>query len=155
MTYSLNRGDFWSGLTLAGLGAYILSEARGWDYLGPEGPGPGFFPLWYGLAMVVLSLFLVARSVLAKRTDAPSEPASWADIRRALTCWSALVVSVALLKIAGFVVSFALLSWFIVAVMFRRSQVQAWAIAIGGTALFYLLFDLALGLELPSGVWRL
>ena len=105
MTKGLNRGDFWSGLVLAGLGAYIISEARGWVYLGPEGPGPGFFPLWYGLVMVVLSLFLVAQSVLAKRTDAASEPTSWADIRRALTCWLALVISVGLLKIVGFVVS--------------------------------------------------
>ena len=56
--------DFWSGLALAGLGAYIIAEAAQWEYLGQDGPGPGFFPLWYGIAMVALSLGLVASSVL-------------------------------------------------------------------------------------------
>jgi hypothetical protein len=31
---------------------------------GDEGPGPGFFPLWYGGAMIVLSLVLVAGAVM-------------------------------------------------------------------------------------------
>ena len=32
-------GDFWSGLALAALGTYIVSEARGWVYMGEDGPG--------------------------------------------------------------------------------------------------------------------
>ena len=56
---SQKSGDLWSGLALAALGVYIVAEARQWDYLAPEGPGAGFFPLWYGVAMIVLSLALV------------------------------------------------------------------------------------------------
>ena len=52
----LRSPDVWSGLALAALGAYIVFRARGWDYLTPEGPGPGFFPLWYGVAMLGLSM---------------------------------------------------------------------------------------------------
>ena len=32
-------------------GAYIIVTASRWEYLGQDGPGPGFFPLWYGIAM--------------------------------------------------------------------------------------------------------
>ena len=67
----LRQGDFWSGLVLAALGTYILAEARRWIYLGEEGPGPGFFPIWYGAAMVVLSLALVLGTVL-RSTQAPA-----------------------------------------------------------------------------------
>ena len=58
-------GDFVSGIALAALGAFIVERAHGWTYMGEDGPGPGFFPTWYGSVMVVLSVVLVARSVLA------------------------------------------------------------------------------------------
>jgi hypothetical protein len=64
------------------------------------------------------------------------------------------MVAAALLKVAGFAITFALLTWSIVAVMFRRSQRLAWSIAIAGAALFQLLFDTALGVSLPPGLWR-
>ena len=149
----LRRSDFWSGAALAALGAWIVSEATHWVYLGPDGPGAGFFPLWYGIAMVVLSLVLVVQSAFAGSTDASPKPFAWNEIRRALACWCALVVSVALLKVVGFIASFALLSWFIVAAMFRRPQRQAWTIALGASVGLYLVFDLALGVTLPAATW--
>lgn len=155
MTRGFRWADFWSGSALAILGAWIVSEAQRWEYQGPDGPGAGFFPLWYGVAMVVLSLVLVVRSALAPDVADSPDPVAWAEIRRALGCWCALVASVALLKVVGFVTSFALLSWFIVAVMFRRSQRLAWSIAIGAAVGFYLLFDVVLGVTLPGGIWRL
>ena len=61
-------GDLWSGLALAALGVYIIVQARQWDYLTPEGPGAGFFPLWYGVAMVALAAVLVV-SQLRRRSS--------------------------------------------------------------------------------------
>jgi putative tricarboxylic transport membrane protein len=146
-------GDFWSGLALAGLGAYIVSEAWRWTYMGEDGPGAGFFPLWYGGAMVVLSLALVAAAVL-KAPPAAAPPAlRWGDLGRAMACWSAFVASIALMKVAGFAIAFALLTWFIVAVMARRPQRLALAVAIGGAVAFYALFELALDVALPRGIF--
>ena len=145
------RGDFWSGLALAALGTYIVSEARGWIYLGEDGPGPGFFPLWYGGAMIVLSLLLVAGTVLGN--PVAGKAPSWPELRRAMTCWAAFAACIALMKLVGFLVAFAALSWFIVAVMARQPQKVALPVAIAGPILFYLLFDLALDVQLPRGLW--
>ena len=38
------KADFWSGLALGGLGAYIIVQASRWEYLGADGPGPGLLP---------------------------------------------------------------------------------------------------------------
>ena len=62
---AVRRGDFFSGLALAALGTFVVAEALGWEYLTPDGPGAGFFPRWYGMAMIVLSLVLVVRSFRA------------------------------------------------------------------------------------------
>lgn len=144
--------DFWSGLALAALGAYIVSEARRWTYLGEEGPGPGFFPMWYGSIIVVLSLLLVAGAVLKRVPANGNGGARWRALGRALACWVAFVACIALMPVLGFAIAFALLTWFIVAVLARRPQRIALGVAIAGAVLFHALFVWALGLPLPKGM---
>jgi putative tricarboxylic transport membrane protein len=135
--------DFWSGLALGGLGAYIIVTASRWEYLGQDGPGPGFFPLWYGIAMSALSLFLVFTSL---KTETKID---WSDAPRALATWGAFAAMCAAFKLIGFLPAFALLTFFIVAVMYRRPLMVAGTVSVALTAGFYLVFPLALGVKLP------
>jgi len=143
-------GDLWSGLALAALGLYIVVQAWQWEYLGPDGPGPGFFPLWYGIAIFALSVLLVGSHF--KRAQPRPNPVDWTRVGRALSTWLALAVSVALFNTLGFVVSFALLTYFIVAVMYRRPLRTAAFVAVATGAGFYLVFDRALDVSLPAGL---
>ena len=153
MNDAVRKGDFWAGLALAALGAYIINESLGWVYLGEDGPGAGFFPRWYGVAMVVFSLLLVAGAVFKHDPALHSRVIDWSEIRRALTCWAALVACVALLKVLGFFIAFSLLGWFLISVMFRQPQRIALGVSIGGALGFYLLFSWGLNLSLPSGMF--
>jgi putative tricarboxylic transport membrane protein len=145
------RGDLWSGGVLAVLGGYIIAEARRWDYLTPEGPGAGFFPLWYGIAILVLSLALVWGASRSAGTGRGG--VEWRKTGRALAVWVALAVAVAAFKLLGFVLSFALLIFFLVAVMYRRPAGVAAAVAVAVAAGFYLVFPFALDVSLPVGVF--
>jgi len=137
----LRTGDFWAGLVLAALGGYIVGQARSWDYLTEEGPGAGFFPMWYGIAMIALSLVLVF--------SAKGEAFNWRATGRALGAWAAFACAVAVLKTVGFAVSFAALTFFIAAVMYRRKPALAALVAAALVGGFYLVFPLALGVPLP------
>jgi len=143
-------GDLWSGVALAALGLYIIIQAGQWEYLGPEGPGPGFFPLWYGVAMLALSALVIVSHL--RRGYARGNAIDWTRLGRALSTWFALGVSVALFKPLGFVISFALLTYFIVAVMYRRPLATAALAAVASAGGFYLVFDRALSVPLPVGV---
>lgn len=143
-------GDFVSGLALAALGAFIVVRARGWTYMGEDGPGPGFFPTWYGSIMVVLSLALVARSALGPA--APGPAVKWREVGRAIVCWAAFVASIGLMEVVGFEIAFALLTWFVVAVIARRPQRVALPLAIGGALLFHGVFATLLEVNLPRGM---
>ena len=143
-------GDLWSGVALAVLGLYIIIQARQWEYLGPDGPGAGFFPLWYGVAILGLSVLLIVSHF--RRAPARGSAIDWARLVRAFSTWLALAVSVALFKPLGFVISFALLTYFIVAVMYRRPLKTAALTAVASAAGFYLVFDRALGVPLPVGI---
>lgn len=146
----IQTGDIVSGAVLAGLGAFIIVEARGWDYLGPDGPGPGFFPFWYGVGMVALSLLLVAAS-LVRRSSAPATPVNWPEVGRAFVAWAGLALCVGLLKVLGFVLAFGMFTFFLVAVMYRRPLRTALAVSAGLSAGFYLLFPILLNVALPVG----
>ena len=146
----MKTGDIISSAVLAGLGVFIIVEARGWEYLGPDGPGPGFFPLWYGVCMVALSLLLTATSI-ARRASVPAKPVNWHEVGRAFAAWAGLAACVGFLKILGFLLAFGLLTFFLVAVMFRRSLGTALAVSVGMSVGFYLLFPLALNVALPVG----
>jgi putative tricarboxylic transport membrane protein len=143
--------DLWSGLALAALGIYIIVQAAGWEYLEADGPGPGFFPMWYGIAMVALSAVLVV-SAVRSRVVGKTTRAPWQRIGRALLVWLAFAVSVALFNVVGFAIGFGLLVFFIVTVMYRRPLKVAAAVAVGSALGFYLVFPVALGVALPVGI---
>jgi putative tricarboxylic transport membrane protein len=143
--------DFWSGMALAALGAWIIARAWQWEYLGADGPGAGFFPLWYGIAMLVLALALAGTSVF--RRVAGETKIDWLETRHALCVWAALAVAIASFLAIGFVIGFALLCIFIVTVIYRRSLACATVIALCLTAGFYLVFAVALGVALPTGLF--
>jgi len=145
----LRNGEVMSGVVLAALGCFIVAEARQWEYLGPDGPGPGFFPMWYGAGLVVLSLVLIA---MHARKAVPAASAGKVGMGRAFTAWGALAACVALLNWLGFIVAYTLFTIFIVRILYRESLAKAAAIAAGGAVGFYLLFDVALDVSLPVGV---
>ena len=138
------NADLWSGLALAVLAAYIIVQASGWDYTGPDGPGAGFFPLWYGIAMLVLSAALVASSLLR----AP-EAVDWRGAGRAAAVSAALVVAVALFKLVGFAIGVR------GARLFHRGGDVSAPVAARRRRCgrpcrgFYLIFPLLLGVNLP------
>jgi putative tricarboxylic transport membrane protein len=144
------NGDVVSGGLLAALGVFILTEAQKWPYSSSGGPGPGFFPTWYGAGMIALSLVLVVSSVLNPARE-EREPINRLGVARGLSTWAAFALAVALLKPLGFMVSFGLLTFFIVAVVFRRSLVVAVTTALATTVAFYVVFPLALNVALPTG----
>jgi putative tricarboxylic transport membrane protein len=149
--HRLNHGDVVSSAVLIGLGTYIVLHARRWEYLGADGPGPGFFPLWYGIAMIALALGLLATSVAPRAAPADARPGG-GGIGRALATWTGLAVCVALLGVLGFLLAFGLFTFFVVAVMYRRPIPAALAVAVAGPLAFYLVFPVALNVELPRGL---
>ena len=143
--------DVLAGLALAGLGGFITWRALGWDLLTEDGPGPGFFPLAYGVLMIGLSGLLVIRASLR-----PSPYGGSADIGghlRALLTWAVFTGAAFAMQWIGFVAGFAILSAFVVGFVFDRSWPRAAAVGLACAAGFWLVFDLLMGVGLPVGPW--
>ena len=146
----LRNGDVLSGAVLTALGTYIFLQSRAYDYYSADGPGPGFFPTWYGVAMVALSFALIVSRI--RKAD-PADGTKWRTAWRALSTWLAFALSVVLMGPLGFLVSFALLTFFLVMVVFGRPALKAGMTAVLAALGFYVIFPLILSVPLPTGVF--
>jgi putative tricarboxylic transport membrane protein len=143
--------DVVAGLALAGLGSYVAWRALDWDLLTEDGPGPGFFPLGYGMLMVALSALLVLRAIL--RPGPGGGPADLAGHLRTLLTWAVFAGSAFAMQWIGFLAGFAILSAFVVAFVFQRSWPRAVAVGLACAGGFWLVFGQIMGVGLPTGPW--
>ena len=144
-----NKADIVAALCLALFGVYIISVASRLDYVSQVGPGPGFFPLWLGIGLVVFSAGLIAVSF--SRSPSGENAGAWTTAGRSLTGWLGLMVAVALLGKLGFAVAFVLLTVFFVATLDRRPILLAIGVGVGLAVAFQLIFVVALDVSLPTG----
>jgi putative tricarboxylic transport membrane protein len=147
--YNLRNGDVVAGVVLAGLGTYIVIQASIWPYYGFDGPGPGFFPLWYGVLMIGLSLALIVSTALKPKPE--EKKRDLIGTRRAMMVWVAFAACIAAMGFLGFNISFALFTIFVVTYVFQRPLMTAALTGIGTSLAFYVTFSTLLGVQLPTG----
>ena len=148
------KGELLTGAVLAAFGGFVIYEAHSLPYTSESGPGPGFFPLWIGIGIVVCSLAMLYGYF--SRTDRNSEETamvSRVELARALGAWLAFVATIILLPLIGFGLSLGLLTAFLILVLDRRSPWLAVGVALGLALGFHLVFPVALGVSLPRGPW--
>lgn len=144
-----SKNDFVAGLCIGGFGIFVLYEASGLPYLSEYGPGPGLLPLWLGIGFVTLAAVLVVSTLVYPE----SEQVAWSKVTRPAAAWVGFLFAIGLLSRLGFTLSFALLGFFLVFLLERRSLVASVNVAAGLALAFYLIFVFSLGVPLPSGPW--
>lgn len=145
------RGDVISGAALAVLGTYIVLAAREWTFLGHDGPGPGFFPVCYGIGLVVGSLMLVVQGLRTRTV--PGEPIHWGGIALALGVWFVFALMLPVMKYVGFLIALAGLIVFFLQFVFKRSWLFTILAAVLTPIGFLIIFPTLLQVQLPVGQW--
>jgi len=147
------KKELCSGICIGVFGIYVAIEAFKLPYVSEFGPGPGFFPLWIGIGLTLISLLLIVANLFASTAPENSERQSGTAVGRALVGWSGLMLAIGLLHWLGFGLSLALLAVFLILALERRSPWVAISVAFGLALGFHAIFVLALGLSLPAGPW--
>jgi hypothetical protein len=132
--------------------AFSVAALRNHTYWGENGPGPAFLPFWLGLVMALLATLLLVGALRSRDAGQAWLPRG-DGLRRLALVIGASVAFVVLLPLLGMALSTAL---FIVALM-RLLERHRWmlslAVAIGITALNYLVFTYWLKVPFPVGVF--
>jgi putative tricarboxylic transport membrane protein len=148
-----DKGNLTAGIVLAGFGLYVISVAVRLPYVSDVGPGPGFFPLWLGIGLVLFASTLIFTSITSLRQGPTKETEAWRLMARSLSGWLALMIAIALLGSIGFVASFIILTIFLTVALERRPALLALGVGVGLAVAFHLIFVVALDVSLPKAVW--
>ncbi len=147
----MRRADrIMSILTLL-LGIYVLVTALGLQYRLDDLPGPGFVPFWSGVAMIALSLIILAGTFTRRAGGSPG-PFSRESVRNMAASLGGCVAMVGLTRILGFLVALGLLVGFFARLWGTRSWAATILIATLLPVILYFLFGMALGVSIPKGV---
>ncbi len=150
----MRRCDQVMGVLLLLLSAGVLVESRGLVYREDFSPGAGFFPIWLGISLAILSVTLLLQSTVFRADGGKENPLPGKEaLVRVILIATALLVAIVLFERAGF-----LLSMFVfVAFLLIYLEGYRWyaGIGISGGTVFaiYALFKLALDVRLPSGLF--
>ncbi len=145
-----------SGLFFLTVGVFFALYARTVEIGTIQEPGPGFFPLWLGVILALLSLGLligtVVRTVVIhseKVTSFFAEKDSW---KRILAVFLAMLGYNLLLQSLGFTLVTFLFVGFLVKFIFPQSWMRAIITAVLSSIGVRLLFVTFLKIQLPKGV---
>ena len=144
-----DKNNFIAGSCLLAFGIYVIAGAAKLSYTADVGPGPGFFPLWIGIGLVIFAAVLMLASFAAAKQ--PTHSGS--PTIRALIGWLALMIAIFLAGRIGFVVSYILLTAFLIYVLDRRPVWLAVTVGVALSVAFHLLFVRALDVSLPAAPW--
>ena len=150
---SRNKRDLIAASCLAAFGGYVTYVGSKLSYTAEVGPGPGFFPFWIGIGLLIFSSYQGLAYFSRVLPQSPAPRTSWRGASRALGGWFATTISIFLCRWLGFAASFVLLTGFFIVVLERRTALRAFAIGVALALAFHLLFVVALGVSLPAGPW--
>ena len=153
MWKSVDKSEAAASAILIALGLFVIQQSIGWEYMTRDGPGPGFFPIWIGIALVVLPVLYMASHVYDLKRGEPVHRTSWSGAGIILLSWAAFMLIVALIKPIGFIGALIVMVVIYVRLIYGRSLLAAATVAAGSALGFWVLFVKLLNLRLPVGPW--
>jgi len=133
------------GVLLA-LGAAISAVSWGYGFGSMQQPGPGLYPFFLGVAIVVFSFIL-----LLEAQPAPALPDRGAAMTLALMTLTFCLWILAM-PVLGYVLVTLTATWAFCKIMRLEGWVRPLAVSVGTAFFVYLLFDYWLYIDLPRGI---
>jgi putative tricarboxylic transport membrane protein len=151
----MKKADLITGVILLVISGYVIQEAWRMPPSATFGPGSGFLPFWLGVLLTVLAVILLATAWRRQATEKDSK--SPFPGKRALiaigSVLGGLAVYIVLIEVLGYLVDTFLYVAFLLGIVER----QRWPITVGvavlTTAGLYLIFQVLLGITLPSNMF--
>ena len=133
-------------------GLYIIYEANKMDYMVDGTPGPGFLPLWLGIAICLVALIPFGRTFtrFASKLDNPFQKDNFKIFFVVIGCAIAMIF---VTQITGMLVALGLM----VGTIAKLLGTQSWKKVIGLTiftpVLLFGIFKVILDVPLPKGIF--
>jgi putative tricarboxylic transport membrane protein len=139
--------DAIAAVAVLALGAGAALAAARLPFGAVRNPGPGFFPWWLGVVLLLLGAVLLGQALRGAGRAGAAATRPW----KVVQLLAALVVYVYVLDAAGYPVATFLLVVFMLRVLEPHRWVVALPVAVLVAGGSYVLFAVWLGVPLPAG----
>jgi len=140
------------GVLFIALGAYLVSQSHKLGYFVDGSPGPGFFPYWVGLILVIVAFFWCIaeyREDIDAQVEQDLDPKGIYRVARLLLSMMALTLFFVPL---GYNLSVLLFLLFLTATMGKGKVVTNIIVSLVFSFGIYLAFEKILEVPLPSSI---
>jgi len=137
------------------LGVFVVTQSRNVEYWSEFGPGPGFLPFWIGIGFFIAGLVVLVQFTFGRREEEEISLPGRLSTRQMILVMAAFFGFVFLAERVGFIICIGLMFFFLLAVVEKKGWKFSLAVAISNALIFWLVFELAFGLQLPPGILEL
>lgn len=151
----MKKADLIAGVVLLVLSGCLIQEAWRMPASGTFGPGPGFFPFWLGVIMASLATILLA-TAWRRRATAKDGVSPFPGKKALIAIGSVLAglaAYISLIEVLGFLMDTFLYVAFLLGVVENERWPRTLLVAVSTTAGLYLVFQILLGITLPSNMF--
>jgi putative tricarboxylic transport membrane protein len=138
-------------LILTVLGIIIVFASLGYGFGSFRTPGPGLFPFFIGLSLLISGLALLILE-LRKRLHTPS--LGRGDVKTFLLMVLAFCAWILIMPLLGYVLVTVLVTYAICKIMNLEGWWKPLSISVGTALFIYFLFDYCLYIDLPKGILK-
>ncbi len=151
----MKRADLYFSLVLIGLSIFTFVEGTDYQYYHRRSPGSGFFPIWLSVLLFVLALANCIKIVRSFKSGTDRQFfANTSQRNRVIVFFLALIVYIVGITYLGMLLATFILALFTYKIFDRFTWRSSLPTAIGLVVFVYVIFNLILGLRLPTGVWN-
>jgi len=151
----MKKADVITGVVLLLLSGYVIREAWLMPPSATFGPGSGFLPFWLGVLLAVLAVILLGTAW--RREEIEKDRKSPFPGKKALVAIGSVLVGLAayivLLEVLGFLMDTFMYVAFLLGVVERERWLMTLLVAASTTAGLYIIFQILLGITLPSNMF--
>lgn len=148
----MKKADVITGIVLLVLSGSVIWGAWQMPQSATFGPGAGFLPFWVGVILAVLAVLLLVSAWTRKATQQDTtSPFPEAKPLIAITgVLGGLAAYIFLIEVLGFLADTFLYVAFLLGIVERERWQVTLAVAVLTTASLYIVFQILLGISLPS-----
>ncbi len=134
------------------IGLYVFMGAMKLDYILKGIPGPGFLPRWVSLLIMVLALVLLLLS-FSKNESKERHPFNAAEFKNAGIIIGSAVFVMLVTKYLGLSLAIGIMAGAIAKFTGPTSWKKVIAVTVATPIASFVLFDILLGVPLPTGIF--
>lgn len=144
------------GLLCVG-GIYILINSLKLGYMKSGKIGPGFFPFWVGLLLALLAGISFIYQLIKNNKEKDSEDKKFTDkkeIMLLIKVMGGAAATIIITPITGFYITLGLMSGYLGKVYGAKKRSTIVLLVVAIPVFLYLVFGVAFGITVPTGIFR-